>query len=56
MGLVNSPSFPTAGQPEEPVEVKKPKGKAATAPVEIPEECCALGCDDCKFENGTDLG
>jgi hypothetical protein len=49
MGLVNSPSFPTAGATPEPIEVKKPKGKASVAPVELPEECCTLGCDNCTF-------
>lgn len=49
MGLVNSPSFPLAAGSPEPVEVKKPKGKAAVTPVEVPEECCTLGCDNCAF-------
>jgi len=49
MGLVNSPSFPTAGSVPEVVEIKKPKGKATPVAVDKPEECCALGCADCSF-------
>jgi hypothetical protein len=49
MGLVNSPSFPTAGATAEPPVVKKSKAKAVAALLEVPEECCALDCDNCAF-------
>lgn len=58
MGLVNSASFPKPGKPEpkktkktKPVEKSEPTIKELVA--SMPEECCALDCNDCFIEEKT---
>jgi hypothetical protein len=57
MGLVNSASFPKPGK-EQPKKIKKTKPVEKSEPTieelveSLPEECCALGCNECFLDEG----
>jgi hypothetical protein len=56
MGLVNAAGFPSKSKPEPVKKTKKTKPVEKSEPTieelveSLPEECCALGCNECFLD------